>query len=96
LTKIFIHALKYETKYERNFGQFMKTTSDWKAFFSKFYELEIYPRALSPLDLRSWKEIGNFCQFRQTSIESFRIILKYCLLFVPVAKKRFQHVEIAD
>jgi len=29
-----------------NFGQFLKITSDWKEFFYKFYELDIYPGAL--------------------------------------------------
>jgi len=28
-----------------NFTQFLKATSDWKAVFYKFYELEIYPGA---------------------------------------------------
>jgi len=27
----------------------------------------------------------NFCQFQLTSIQSFRIKLKYCLLFVSVS-----------
>jgi len=51
-----------DEKYD-NFSQFLKTTSDWKAF----NELEIYPGALSlkPLkDIRSWIEINNICQFQ--------------------------------
>jgi len=36
--------IKYETN---NKLQFLRTTSDWEAFFYKFYELEIYPGALS-------------------------------------------------
>jgi len=45
LEKILKNELKpfyVQSWYETNFRPFLKTTSDWKAFFYKFYELKIY------------------------------------------------------
>jgi len=58
----------------------LKTTSDWKAFFYKFYEQEIYPGALS----LKFKIKININMLWIKFFVSFNVFYRFAVLFFEI------------